>query len=355
MTTLLELDDVAVAYGDDQVVHDVSLRLEAGHIGCLLGPSGCGKTSLLRAIAGFEPLVRGRISLQGEEVSRSGFMLAPEARRVGMVFQDLALFPHLTVVDNVAFGLRSLPPAARRERADRLLDMVGLADYARQYPHQLSGGQQQRIALARALAPRPQLLLLDEPFSGLDLELREELAGQVRGVIKREGITAMLVTHDQHEAFAMADEIGVMRAGRLHQWGRGSSLYRRPADAFVAKFIGEGVMLSGRVRSERSVSTELGVIEIEVPADQAPGDRVEVLIRPDAVLLDPDSAIQAEVTDRVFRGGFFLYKLRLPSGQRLLHMGPVDVTYPSGTPLRIRIAIDRPLMFPAEDSREAKR
>jgi ABC-type nitrate/sulfonate/bicarbonate transport system ATPase subunit len=201
-------------------VDAVSLTLDQGQVGVLIGPSGCGKTSLLRAVAGLETLHAGRITMQGRVLSdaQDGTHVAPEARRIGMVFQDYALFPHLSIADNVAFGLNHLPGAARRERVQAMLDLVGLAHTARRLPHQLSGGQQQRVALARALAPRPQLLLLDEPFSSLDVDLRERLAQEVRQILKAEGVTALVVTHDQFEAFALGDAIGVMNRGRLEQW-----------------------------------------------------------------------------------------------------------------------------------------
>ncbi|HSJ47486.1 MAG TPA: ABC transporter ATP-binding protein, partial [Gammaproteobacteria bacterium] len=216
---LLEVDRIRVRYGDLPVVEDMSFHLDQGRIGCLLGLSGCGKTTVLRAIAGFEPVSEGEIRLGGQVVSRPGWSLAPEQRQVGMVFQDFALFPHLTIADNIAFGIRQQAASRREARVLELLELVGLGAYARGYPHQLSGGQQQRVALARAIAPRPALMLLDEPFSSMDKDLREQLAREVRAILRHEWIKPGLVTHDQLEAFLMADEIGVMHAGRLEQWG----------------------------------------------------------------------------------------------------------------------------------------
>jgi iron(III) transport system ATP-binding protein len=315
---LLEIHDVTLAYHGPPVVREVGLRLETGKIGCLLGPSGCGKTTLLRAIAGFEPVRTGEILLRGRSVSRPGFSLSPERRRVGMVFQDLALFPHLNVADNIAFGLCDHDRGRRRLRVRELLSLIGLEHAAASFPHQLSGGQQQRVALARAMAPRPDLLLLDEPFSSLDGDMREKLAREVRQILRQECLTALLVTHDQFEAFAMADEIGVMHAGRLHQWGSAYDLYHRPADRFVADFIGRGVMLPGTVVDERRVETELGLIKGRVPAAAIPGSRVAVLIRPDDIVHDDASSICGEVLAKVFRGAEFLYTLRLPSGAEVL-------------------------------------
>ncbi|ARP86563.1 ABC transporter ATP-binding protein [Bordetella genomosp. 9] len=241
MTASLELDRLSLAYdtprGMLRVVDDLSLTLAGGHIGCLLGSSGCGKTTVLRAIAGFEPPIGGRILLDGAVLSRPGLCIAPERRRVGMMFQDYALFPHLNVRRNVAFGLRRLPRAEQERRVAEMLEMVGLAQAADSYPHELSGGQQQRVALARALAPSPDLLLLDEPFSNLDADARERLAFEVRDILKHTGHTAILVTHDQAEAFAIADRIGIMTEGRVAQWDTPYNLRHHPATAFVADFI----------------------------------------------------------------------------------------------------------------------
>ena len=225
----LELDRIVQHYGSHRVVNDVSFQIETGSIACLLGPSGCGKTTLLRCIAGFEPIVGGNIRMEGESISRPGRYLAPEKRQIGMVFQDYALFPHLPVSENIAFGLRKASAGQRNSRVDELLETIGLTGQGNKYPHELSGGQQQRVALARALAPRPQLILLDEPFSNLDVDLRERLSLEVRNILKHEGMTAILVTHDQHEAFAMADEIGIMYEGRIQQWDTPYNLYHRPA------------------------------------------------------------------------------------------------------------------------------
>jgi iron(III) transport system ATP-binding protein len=247
VTPHLSLQSLALAYdtptGTRYVVEDLDLELEAGHIGCLLGASGCGKTSILRAIAGFEPLRRGRIVLGGATLSAPHEEVAPEKRRVGMMFQDYALFPHLDVQKNVGFGLRRRTPAERAARVDEMLALVGLSDCRRQYPHELSGGQQQRVALARALAPAPELLLLDEPFSNLDVHTRERLAFELRDIVRESGHTALLVTHDQAEAFAIADRIGVMQAGRIAQWDTPYRLHHHPANDFVRGFI-RGASLS---------------------------------------------------------------------------------------------------------------
>ena len=261
----LEINSLIQRYGKHTVVDGVSFRLEAGQIACLLGPSGCGKTTLLRCIAGFEDIAGGEIRLHGTQVSRAGMRTAPEKRRIGMVFQDYALFPHLTINQNVAFGLGKLKPEDASLRVRQLLATVGLSGQGEKFPHELSGGQQQRVALARALAPRPELILLDEPFSNLDVGLRERLSVEVREILKREGSTAIMVTHDQHEAFAMADEIGLMHEGRIQQWDVPYNLYHRPANRFVADFIGQGVLVAGVVGDGNSVRMELGTLTSDTP------------------------------------------------------------------------------------------
>lgn len=350
-TLELEIDHVDIGYHGKTVVHNVTLGLRKGVIGCLLGPSGCGKTTLLRAIAGFEGLARGTIKLDGEAVSQPGRTLAPERRQVGMVFQDFALFPHLSVADNIAFGIQRWPQAKRRERVKELLALVGLPDYARRYPHALSGGQQQRIALARALAPRPRLLLLDEPFSSMDVELREGLAREVRAILKHEQITALLVTHDQIEAFAIADRIAVMHEGRILQWDNAYNLYHRPAARFVADFIGQGELLSGTVLNAHEVGTELGVITGHIPAGCGPGDAVDVLVRPDDIAPDPSSSILGEVSAKVFRGAAFLYTLQLPSGQPILLLARSHENYALGERIGIRPGFNHLVVFAADTAR----
>jgi iron(III) transport system ATP-binding protein len=344
----LEVLDVSVAYGDNTIVHDVSFVLEPGSLGCLLGPSGCGKTTLLRAIAGFEPVSAGQILLHGRAVSRPGMTVAPEARRIGMVFQDFALFPHLSVAKNVGFGLRGLSRKARGVRVDELLELVGLRHAARQFPHELSGGMQQRVALARAMAPRPEILLLDEPFSSMDAELREQLAREVRDLLQREGVTAILVTHDQLEAFAMADLIGVLGHGRIHQWGTGFGLYHEPANRFVADFIGQGVLLPATAVDDIRVKTELGRIAGETPHGLTSGAAAEVLIRPDDMVYDDSSQRRAIVVERAFRGAEFLYTLRLESGTEVLCLVPSHHRHAIGDQIGIRLQADHLVVFPRE-------
>lgn len=345
MAIQLALDNVSIAYGNHVVAEQVSFALNEGEIGCLLGPSGCGKTSLLRAIAGFEPVRAGAIELHGQVVSEPGRHLPPEQRHIGMVFQDFALFPHLTVSKNISFGLRKLSRDARQQRVKGLLELVELTAARDLYPHQLSGGQQQRVALARAMAPRPDILLLDEPFSSMDSDLREQLAREVRQLLRRDGITAILVTHDQHEAFAMADHIGVLGNGRLHQWGNGYDLYHRPANRLVADFIGQGVLIPGRVIGNNQVETELGIVTGEIEAHEGLPTEVDLLLRPDDVIHDDDSPMKAEIVGRAFRGAVYLYSLKLKSGQPVLCLVQSHHQHDIGEYLGIRLEAEHLAVF----------
>ena len=346
MSALLQVRDVRHAYDDRVVLDHLSFELAAGAIGCLLGPSGCGKTTVLRCIAGFERIGHGEIVLHGETMSRPGRTVPTERRRIGMVFQDYALFPHLTIARNIAFGLRRVSETERERRVAELLDIVGLHQVAGRYPHELSGGQQQRVALARALAPRPELMLLDEPFSNLDVEMRERLSLEVRDILKQEKTTAILVTHDQHEAFNIADEIGIMSHGRIEQWGTPYRLYHEPATRFVADFIGQGVFLPGTVLDERTIGLELGALESGLPQQLPPGTAVDVLLRPDDILHDDSSPLQARVLHKAFRGAEFLYTLQLPGGGHVLSLVPSHHNHAIGEQIGIRLEIDHLVAFP---------
>ena len=356
----LSLESLSVSYAGSRAEHvavdGVSLGLQAGQIGVLIGPSGCGKTTLLRAVAGLEPLAGGRIRMDGRLLgdAASGVQVPPEARRIGMVFQDYALFPHLSVADNVAFGVQDLPRSERAARVAQMLDLVGLAHAAKRAPHQLSGGQQQRIALARALARAPRLLLLDEPFSNLDVDLRERLAHEVRGILKDTGTTALFVTHDQLEAFALGDVIGVMQRGRLEQWDDAYALYHRPATRFVAQFIGHGVFTPAHIDPAKAgttggcVHTALGALEDlqECPLPEAyPGGECDMLLRADDIVHDDASPVKAKIERKTFRGSEFLYTLRLASGETVLAHVPSHHDHQVGEWIGIRAEVDHVVTF----------
>lgn len=345
---LLNLRNLACGYQNQRVVQDLNLHLNAGDIGCLLGSSGCGKTTTLRAIAGFEPIHAGEITLAGEVISRPGWTLPPEKRRIGMVFQDYALFPHLSVAENIAFGIRNQP------RLDQviaeLLELVNLGALGKRYPHELSGGQQQRVALARALAPEPQLLLLDEPFSNLDGELRRRLSHEVRDILKARGTSAILVTHDQEEAFAVSDHVGVFKEGRLEQWDTPYNLYHEPRTPFVASFIGQGYFIRGQMMDPQSVHTELGVLRGNRAYLGVSGAAVDVLLRPDDIVYAPHSDLKARVIGRTFQGASTLYRLQLSTGSQLEAIFPSDADHGQGEEVGIRVAAEHLVLFPAPGS-----
>jgi len=343
---LLKVENISAGYGRQRVVESLSFHVNRGEIVSLLGPSGCGKTTALRAIAGFEPISEGQILIAQRLISAPGVTVPPEQRSIGMVFQDYALFPHLTIADNIAFGLRKKPVVDRKVQVDHLLDATGLDGLGGRYPHEISGGQQQRVALARALAPRPTILLMDEPFSNLDVELRERLSVEVRDLLKSEGISGILVTHDQHEAFAVSDKVGVMRDGKILQWDTPYNLYHEPNDRFVADFIGQGRFIPGVVRSPETYETELGLLRGNRSCTQSIGATVEILIRPDDIVPDDRGDIVAVVKDKAFKGAEILYTLELATGTRLLSLFPSHSDHHLGDRVRVRMDAEHLICFP---------
>ncbi|ABE75503.1 ABC transporter related protein [Psychrobacter cryohalolentis K5] len=353
-----------VGYDDTIVVNGLSLNLQQGEIGCFLGYSGCGKTTALRAIAGLEESRSGKITLNNqrltEQAARVSFAVAPAKRGMGMVFQDYALFGHLSVAKNIGFGLNKWSAADKKARVAEMLALVELSEHADKRPSELSGGQQQRVALARALAPKPKLLLLDEPFSNLDVVLRESLAMNVRDILKRTNTTAILVTHDQNEAFALADKVGVMHKGKLVQWATPSELYHEPVSPFVAEFVGEGAMIDGIIK-EGHVETALGDIyrRMEVydasgqpqycEYDYPNGTPIKVLVRPDDIIHDDDSTQTALVVGRVFRGANYLYRLQLDDGQTVLSLVASHHNHEVGTQIGILPILEHVVVFDEKD------
>lgn len=303
------LQGVSKHFGSVTALQDVYLSVADGEIVGLLGPSGCGKTTALRLIAGFEIPDAGEVTVAGKPAAGNGVWVPPERRRIGMVFQDYALFPHLNVADNVAFGLRSRRDA--KQRVSEVLQLVGLAEYAKRFPHQLSGGQQQRLALARALAPKPASLLLDEPFSNLDADLRGRMRHEVRSILKHEGVTAIFVTHDQKDAFAICDRVAVMNAGRIEQIGTPRELHARPATEFVARFVGLSNVLPGRLAPASladggaCVATALGTLPCHPDCPVAAGGtttEVSVCMRPEWFTLDADGPLSGTVLSALYEG-----------------------------------------------------
>ncbi len=327
-------------------VAEVSLELKRGEILGLLGPSGCGKTTLLRMIAGFEKPTAGFITIGGRIVAGNGFWVEPEKRNTGMVFQDYALFPHLNVEENIAFGLKTkksrLSRAAIRERVSEILQLVGLKGLERRYPHQLSGGQQQRVALARALAPQPELILLDEPLSNLDVQVRERLRHEIRLILKQSNTAAIFVTHDQEEAMAIADKIGVMEQGKLLQLGTPEEIYSFPACRFVAEFVTQANFLPA-TREGDWWCTELGKWKLALPGNYTRG---ELMFRQEDTIVKPDSQGLTIVEHREFLGREYRYCLQTPSGRRLHARTDVKIQIPVGERVKLDILPDTVRIFP---------
>ncbi|MEE8303765.1 MAG: ABC transporter ATP-binding protein [Candidatus Tectomicrobia bacterium] len=348
MTPVLSLHEVSKSFQIGvSVLQQVSLQVETGTTVCLLGPSGCGKTTLLRLVAGFEEPDAGTIYLIKRLVSRPGLMVPPEKRQIGMVFQDFALFPHMTIGQNIQFGLFRWPVAWRRARLNEMLQLVGLEGLAARYPHELSGGQQQRVALARALAPNPQLLLLDEPFSNLDVNLRQQLREEVQAILAQAGITTLLVTHDQEEALSLADALAVIDDGRIVQYATPDEVIRRPRTRFVAEFLALGHFLAGEIRHD-CIATEMGEVPL-APDCVMPADcrHIDLLIRPECVqLCDNQHGVPAQVDHTSFRGLRRLYVLRLASGSTLCGLFPRHVSLQTGDQVRITLQPTDLVAFP---------
>ena len=348
MRELLAVKQLQCAYQGHQVLDSVSFAIEEGEIACLLGPSGCGKTTVLRAIAGFIEPRDGSISIAGEVISNAAFVVPPERRGMGMVFQDYALFPHLSIADNIAFGLKGISRARKREVVAEVLELVELPDLGGRYPHELSGGQQQRVALARALAPRPRLLLLDEPFSNLDTDLRRQLSGEMRRILKKQGIAAIMVTHDQQEAFTFSDRLGVLSAGRVQQWGTPEELFYQPATPEVAAFVGKGTLLEGEALGPDRLRCELGELEFAEPfGDEkvTAGTALRLFLRPCDLRLVGEGTVPAEVLSCEFHGSQTLYRVRLNSGRELEAVESGMHRYPIGQQLFVQVAPHRPIVF----------
>jgi iron(III) transport system ATP-binding protein len=340
---VVELRNVSCAYEPGRsAIADISFCAHEGEVLCLLGPSGCGKTTTLRAIAGFEPIVSGEVYLQDELASAPGFLIPTERRRVGMVFQEYALFPHLRVLDNVGFGLRHLPRRKRAVEVHTMLAMVGLTGLERRYPHELSGGQQQRVALARALAQKPLVLLLDEPFSNLDPDMTGKMREDLLHLLRQTKTTALLVTHDHDEAFAMADRIAVLNNGRLEQIEVPEAIYHTPSSPFVADFVGQADFVPGMVENGK-VLTEIGVFPNQVGYQG--GAKVVVMIRPDDIHIIPNEESSARILARQFRGSENVYTIGLPSGQ-VIHSSETSTTiYPVGTCVEVRVIATHTVLF----------
>jgi len=347
-SSVLELRYVSCAYETGRpAVQGISFAAREGEILCLLGPSGCGKTTILRAIAGFEPVCSGQLFLSGQLVSSPDIMIPTENRRVGMVFQEYALFPHLRVQDNIAFGLHHLARSERAGRVQEMLRLTGLEGFERRYPHELSGGQQQRVALSRALVQNPVVLLLDEPFSNLDPDMAGRMRQELHDLLRRTKTTTVLVTHDHDEAFAMADRIAVLNHGRLEQFDTPEMMYHMPATPFVADFVGQADFIPGTV-SQGMVHTELG--EFPDTIECKDGTALVVMIRPDDIHLVPKEGASSRVISRQFHGSENLYTVSLPSGQIVHSSQGSTSVYRAGTTVELRVLATHTVLFRREDS-----
>jgi len=353
--TVLAIDGVTKEYGHETAVEELSLSVNDGELLTLLGPSGCGKTTTLRMLAGLEEPSSGSITIAGETVTADadGPFRKPEERDVGIVFQDYALFPHLTVGENIAFGLDDLDEAATEARVAELLELVDLQAHEEKMPGQLSGGQQQRVALARSLAPEPDVLLLDEPFSNLDVRLRVEMREEVRRILKRAGVTAISVTHDQEEALSISDRVAIMNDGSVAQVGNPGEVFENPESRFVASFLGQASFLSARVTGEQ-LETGLGSFPLELlngPIEAYDGAMVDVLVRPDDLQAMPTTEPKADgyVVHRQYNGPNFIYRVELHSGDVVHCMHNHVETFDAGQPVEIDLAADHELAwYPSE-------
>lgn len=345
MKPILELKNIECQHRGHTVVQEMSCHINKGDLHCLLGPSGCGKTTALRAIAGFQPLSQGEIYLNNERISYPGYTKAPEKRHIGMVFQDYALFPHMNVNQNIAFGLRDKREREKQVSVDQMLEVVGLSGYGERYIHELSGGQQQRVALARALAPEPELVLLDEPFSNLDIEMRERLSRDVRDILKSRNATGILVTHDQHEAFSFGDMIAVMNSGKILQRDTAYNLYHSPANRFIADFIGQGVFIKGTLSSHDTVETDLGTIKGDRAYEWSEGTEVELLLRPDDIIANENGNLEGTVIQKAFKGAEILYTLKLPQDTEVLSLFPSHHNHEIGEKVKLSLELDHMVAF----------
>lgn len=345
---ILSISELSLGYDGEPVLNDIDIDINQGELICILGPSGSGKTTLLRAIAGFLPVAKGSIDIKGERVSEANNITPPNERSVGVVFQDYALFPHLTVQENIEFGLGKLPKAEKHARALQYMQIMDIVMLANKYPADLSGGQQQRVAIARAVAPQPDLLLMDEAFSSLDPTLRDQVARDVRQIIKKLGLTAILVTHDQQEAFAFADKIVVVANNCVQQFSSAYDLYHKPSTFFVAKFIGEGAFIEGVAIEKEQLwfaKTALGLMPLPGKT-YAPDAPVKLLLRPDDVLHDDDSPTKAIIEEKHFRGAFIRYQLRLPeSNEKVLCFAPSHHNHGVGETFGIRAEVEHVICF----------
>jgi len=332
--TLIEMSNITKMYNEVPALKGIDLKVDHSEIFALLGPSGCGKTTTLRLIAGFERPNSGQLLLGNDVVAGSHVFLPPEKRKIGMVFQDYALFPHLTVSENIAFGLQEYGNE-KDAIVEGMLKLVNLSEYGSRYPYQLSGGQQQRVALARALAPCPIMVVLDEPFSNLDADMRTQMREDMLKILRQSKTTTILVTHDQEEAFSMADKIAVMNNGSIEQIGTPEEIYHHPATIFVAEFVGKADFVEGTI-NDGKILTEVGIFPGSSRLED--GDQIQLMIRPDDIAITPDRTGTGVIEDKIFKGSEILYTVSLQSGKNIHTSTSSSNIFDIGT--RVRVTAD---------------
>jgi len=344
--TCVELNNVSKSFATTKAVSRLTISIGRGQFFSLLGPSGCGKTTTLRLIAGLDRPDEGTIAINGEQVAGHNTWVSPEKRGIGIVFQDYALFPHMNVSQNIAFGLKNYRRETAKTRADEMLDLTGLAGLGRRYPHELSGGQRQRVALARSLAPSPQVILLDEPFSNLDADLREELRSETKRILKGQGATTILVTHDQEEAFSISDRLAVLYNGTLEQEGSPAEIYHRPRSKFVADFVGKADFIEGEIHG-KIVHCAFGTFPVDGNQIQE-AKHIELMVRPDDVTFSIDPNGEATIIEARFLGASILYLLQLGNGNTIHAIRPSTEMSPVGARVRVVIDASHIVIFPKQ-------
>jgi iron(III) transport system ATP-binding protein len=340
----LNLQSVKIALDSKVILDDVNLKIDTGEIVSLMGSSASGKTSLIRSIAGFHNISSGTIQIDGQVVDDSIRRSDVAMRNVGVIFQDLALFPHLTVRENICFGLNNIDSTQQQNRAKKLEDLLSIENITNRYPNQISGGQQQRVAIARAIAPKPNLLLLDEPFSALDYELKDNLMSDIMKLIKSENITAILITHSAEEAFKMSDKIAFISDNTITQFANPYDIYHRPASKEIANFFGISSYIKAKITDSSHIKCILG--DFVGMVDQYNKDaKVDLLIRPDDIIHDDDSLFSAKVTEKTFRGSDFLYELELKDGQKIFCFAPSHHNHQVNEVIGIKLDLDHLVIF----------
>jgi len=340
----LNLQSVGIVLDSKVILDDVNLKIDTGEIVSLMGSSASGKTSLIRSIAGFHNITSGMIQIDGEIVDDSISRSDVAMRNVGVIFQDLALFPHLTVRENICFGLNNVDSAQQQNRAKKLEDLLSIENITDRYPNQISGGQQQRVAIARAIAPKPNLLLLDEPFSALDYELKDNLMNDIMKLIKSENITAILITHSAEEAFKMSDKIAFISNNTITQFANPYDIYHRPASKEIANFFGISSYIKAKITDSSHINCILGDF-VGMVDQYNKDDKVELLIRPDYIIHDDNSLFSAKVTEKTFRGSDFLYKLELKDGQNIFCYAPSHHNHQVNEVIGIKLDLDHLVIF----------